>query len=970
MSLRKIGWRMTLVCYCLLWLCAAHLRAQGAARHDEFFEKRVRPLLIEKCQECHASDTEASGGLLLDSRAGWQRGGDSGPAVVPGKPEESRLIKAVEYSDPDLQMPPEGPLSAAEVSLLKKWIADGAIDPREASAPLETKSVGLPLERAAEHWAYRPLSMPEVPSVDKGFEPANAIDAFIVKQLVAADVPPAGSAGRAELLRRMTFDLHGLPPSAESICEFQTDTEPDAVERVVDRLLASPRFGERMARHWMDVARYAESLTLRGFVLPQAWRYRDYLISSFREDRPFDAMIREQIAGDLLEHADLDRRAQQIVATTFLTLGNTNLEEQDKTQLEMDFIDEQLEVIGRVFMGQTIGCARCHDHKFDPIPTSDYYALAGIFRAAQSMEHENVSKWIEKPLPTDPEQERRFGALEASLKQVVADEKRIEKLLGKKTSAKADAVIDPAALPGIVIDDAAAMKVGDWKESGSVRPFIGHGYLTDGNARGIVKTLTFQPVHAPEGTMAVRLAYTPGQNRSTRTLVRVFSADSEKSVIINQREAPSIDGVWFPLGEFRFEKDGQAFVLVSNEGSDGHVIADAVQFLPSSTETKTLAAAKDASSSKEDRSSKQQTQRDKKLAAELNELKSERKRLEGVLAARPRSMTIVESLPARDIPIHIRGSVHNLGSIVPRGFLRCADFEQRSPLSSDTSGRREFAEWLSDPRHPLTPRVFVNRLWIWLYGAALVRSVDNFGTTGEAPTHPELLDYLASDFINHGWSPQVAMRRMLLSATYQRATDADERAFELDPENRLFGRSQRKRLDVESMRDAMLAISGELTFTAGGSTLRPGIKDDYRYEHAPALRAVYQPVLRNSLPELYDAFDFPNPSIPAGQRAQSVVAPQALALLNSTWVHARALAAAESIDHQFEETHASDDAEWRKDLIELIFDQCLGRRPTTIEIYTARALFDELEQNQTERRQIIARLVHGLFASVDFRYLD
>lgn len=987
---------LTVSCVALA-LSTTRATAADEASKEKFFEKHIRPLLIEKCYECHSAETEASGGLLLDSRSGWQSGGDSGPAIVPGKPDESSLLRAVAYSDPELQMPPDGPLSPEAVELLRKWIADGAFDPREPAGPVVKQSSGLPLERAQEHWAYRPVTDPLVPiATEEGTlaaddaahpeavaaaraaadDPRGAIDAFIDQQLQDAGLSRASRASKRELWRRLNFDLLGLPPTPESLQAFEEDDAPDAYLRAVDRLLASPRFGERFARHWMDVARYAESLTLRGFVLPEAWRYRDYLIDAFRQDKPYDELVREQIAGDLLQHTSRAQHEQQLVATTFLALGNTNLEEQDKAQLDMDYIDEQLDVLGRVFMAQTLGCARCHDHKFDPIPTRDYYALAGIFKASKAMDHANVSKWVEKPLPLEPEREAEFEAAEAEKKQLVSEESQIQKHLGQKPSPQSKQGIDPAKLPGIVIDDQAAKKVGVWTESSTVGPFVGSAYLYANRGKA-ANTITFEPERLPPGTYTVRLSYTPYPNRSQKTTVQVFSADGDTSVEVNQRIDPPVEGLWVELGKFRFEKDGQAFVLVTTEGADGAVVADAVQFLPEETRDAPPGKANVASSTagKSDgaksaaSSGANQADPVEKLKARLAEIKERRKAIEAMLATRPRYMTIDEKLPAADIPIHVRGSVHNLGVTAPRGFLQCADFAERQPLPAETSGRRELAEWLSDKRHPLTARVYVNRLWLWTFGAGLVRTVDNFGTTGEAPTHPELLDFLASDLMRHDWSGQFVVRRMLQSATYQQAVDANERSLELDPDNRLWGRSQRRRLDVESLRDAMLAISGELTIPSSGWTLREGTKDDYRYQHMPALRSVYQPVLRNSLPELYTAFDFPDSSVSTGQRSRSVVSQQALAMLNSPWVHARAESAAESFLAEWDSQFGEDANDWNA-MVDELFLRCIGRAPTDSERYATQTLIEELERKQGDRRQIVTRLIHALFASVDFRYLE
>lgn len=938
-----------------------------------YFETHIRPVLVEKCLECHSATTEINGGLALDSRPGWQKGGDSGSAIEPGKPDVSLLLKAIEYKDSELKMPPDGALSDDTVARFRKWIAAGAIDPRESEPTGKPKQVGLAVERARDHWSYRPIAehgLPRVEAVGQG-KSANAVDLFIDAKVAEEGIETSPAASDRAILRRVTFDLHGLPPTTDDLSAYERDRSPDKYERLVDRLLASPRFGERMARHWMDVARYAESVTLRGFVLPQAWRYRDYLIQVFNQDRPLDLFVREQIAGDLMDDPDSARRTEQIVATTFLAMGNTNLEEQDKDQLEMDYIDEQLEVIGRVFMGQTLGCARCHDHKFDPIPTKDYYALAGIFRASKAMEHENVSKWIERPLPVPSGDEQQYAAMEKRLAEIKADEADLEKKTKQKaTTRPANVVID--TLPGIVIDDAEAQKVGHWKESSSEKPYVGTGYVHDLRESQTPKSITFEPKQLPPGNYIVRFSYTASPNRTSKATLRVFSADGEKVITIDQQLEPDIDGLWISLGEYRFEKDGQAFVLLNNDGADGHVIADAVHFLPVS-EAPQLAIKTQKEQPSKSNADAVPSKPDSVVKKDdrLKELKAERAKLESKLGSRPKALSIFEKLPAKDIPVHIRGNVHNLGSVVPRGFLQCAQFEEPPKLGPDTSGRLELADWLTDERHPLVARVLANRFWLWTLGSGLVRTVDNFGTTGEAPSHPELLDYLAADLMRRDWSCKEMIRQLVLSSTYRRSVVPSERSAELDPENRLFSHSVRKRLEVEALRDAMLSLSGELNIPGAASTLEPNIKEDYRYKFSPNLRAVYQPVLRNSLPELYEAFDFPNSSISTGQRSQSVVSPQALALMNNAWVHQRALQTARRLMRNSESLQgaAVTKDQWQS-ICESLFQECIGRAPTIVEQYTAHALIDELEQQGCQREQILARLVHGLYASIDFRYLD
>ncbi len=913
----------------------------------DFFESQIRPLLLEHCLECHANDTEASGGLLLDSRPNWERGGDSGDAIVPKDPAASLLMRAVLYDDPDLQMPPDGKLPAASIAALKTWIEQGAADPRSEVSVRSSNSKALSVDNAQEHWAYRPVARPQLPA---GVSSQMAIDRFIDEKLMAAGAQATPTVPRDQWLRRLTFDLHGLPPDPKLLETFASDNRPEAEARMVDQLLESPRFGETFARHWMDVARYAESVTLRGFVLPEAWRYRDYLIEAFNDDRPFDQMIVEQVAGDLLESKDRQERTRQMVATSFLTFGNTNLEEQDKTQLEMDYIDEQLEVLGRAFLAQTIGCARCHDHKFDPIPTRDYYALAGIFRNTVAMEHENVSKWVEQPLPVEPQQEAMFEKLSADVKQLTQKIAALKKKTGGEVDSKK--TVDIGTLEGIVIDDVDTKLVGDWVDGTTVSGFVSGRYLHDRNKGKGEKSATFEPKNLPPGQYRVRMSYTPGPNRASNVKVVVFSADGEKTQHVNQQQTPE-DGIWITLGTYRFEKDGQSFVIVSNSDSDGHVIVDAIQFLPIGNENVVKLAS--------DKPKEPQPQ----TPANENEIKSLEKdlaKLKGTLDTRPRFMTVREQTPAKDIPIHIRGNVHSLGAVVPRGFLTALDLGNNSRVKFDehSSGRLPLARWLSDNRNPLTARVYANRVWSWLIGQGLVTTTNNFGTTGGEPSHPELLDWLADELMRNGWSTKHLVRCIVLSNVYRRSmADATSDAQRADPNNMLLWRGNLRRVSVEALRDAMLSASGELDETVGGSMIKPGVKEDYNYPHQSTRRSLYHPVLRNALPELFEAFDFADTSVSIGERARSTVAPQALIMMNHPWVVARAQATAKWIEREFSSPELA---------VEHLHRVCFGRSATKEEMATCVAYLKDSQGKLDSKR--VAALVQSLFASLDFRYLE
>lgn len=974
-----------------------HSYAQTDPTAVEVFEKRIRPLLLDKCNECHSILTEKSGGLSLDSKPALLQGGDSGPAVDLTTPDKSLLLRAIEYRDPKLQMPPDGKLQASEIELLKSWIANGMIASKEFETPpsepersnnSQASKEPLSVAQARSHWAYAPIQ-PQVDLFNASHDQSrNIVDTALAVKQRSSSIEPSPLVDDETWLRRLVIDLHGLNPTFDFLQNAKnrlaavsktSNADKNAIQaermQIVDELLSSPRYGERFARHWMDVVRYAESLTLRGFILNDVWRYRNYLIRSFHQDKSFRDLVMEQVAGDLLNVAEFPSQSKssewtkdqlqlaqdRLSATTFLAIGDHNYEEQDKKQLEMDAIDEQLDVLGKAFLGQTLSCARCHDHKFDPIPTADYYALAGILKSSVSMDHENVSKWIRIPLPVSDKKQQELTQTAEQLKSI---KDQIAKLKSSITGKSAQNIVAIEDLLGVIVDNTTARKVGAWEDSSSVANYVGKGYIHDRNQDRGAKSVTFEPPNLQTGKYLVRIAYAPGDNRSSKTAVRVFSADGDQLFTINQKKPPADDGLWNTLGTFQFERGGQAFVIISNEGADGHVIADAVQFLPEGTSTT------NTSQTSENSSENNQELAKSKLAS----LEKEQSKLQSILDTRPMVQSVRLGDSPSDIPIHIRGSVHRLGKSVQRGFLSCINahepsLAQRIQIPPNANGRLELAQWLVAPENPLTPRVYVNRIWTSLMGHGIVRSVDNFGTTGTPPSDPELLDALALEFMENNWSTKWLVRTIVTSDAYRRGIKPTASAMENDPENLLFSHSHLRRLDAESLRDSILQASGELVdaqyanaeenFETSlnsphqehfvSSTVKNGTKEDYRYQHAVGLRSVYLPWFRNALPELIREFDGANPSFSISERSRSTVATQALALMNSPWVAERAQAAIKDFSADTEEEQK----------IHAIFRRILHRDPTPPELSWAQSVLKQAS---------LQELAHQLIASIDFRY--
>jgi hypothetical protein len=925
----------------------------------DFFEKKVRPVLEQRCLECHSTAKKIKGGLRLDLREGWEKGGDAGPAIIPGDLEKSLVVEAIRYGNQDLQMPPKKKMADVEREVLEQWIKMGAPDPRTGESRTK-KQTGLSIEEGRKFWSYQPVKQTGLPAVRDTEWPRLELDRFVLANIEAAGLRPAADAPSEVLARRVYYNLIGLPPTEEQLEAFKKEAGHDrqrALVKLVDELLASPRFCETWGRHWLDVARFAESSGGgRTLLFKDAWRYRDYVIEAINADMPFDRFIREQIAGDLLPAEDWKARRRQLTATAFLALGPTNYEEQEKQQLRFDVIDEQLETLGRVFLGQTIGCARCHDHKFDPIPQKDYYAMAGIFSSTRTLLNytDNVARWIATPLPGD---EATEAALRAHEEKVAALRKEIDEAKASLTKA-AKAVSEPTTkpgmpiakseLPGIILDDTDARVVGEWKHSKFVRSFIGEGYLHDDNTGKGEKTITFTPTIPESGAYEVRLAYAHANARANNIRVTVFHADGEDAVFVDQSETPPIEGRFVSLGKFRFEKDGAGYVLISNDGTKGYVTVDALQLIPQGSDV----AKTKAPDAKSD------------IARHVEKLEADLKKLVKEGPVRETAMAVREDDKIEDTRIRVRGVEKQRGDLVPRGFMQVALMSSQPPLPANESGRREFADWIASPENPMTARVIVNRVWAWLIGEGIVRTVDNFGTTGEKPSNPELLDYLAARFIKQGWSVKGLVREIVLSRTWQLAVSKPSAQ---DPENALFAHANRRRLDADQIRDTLLSVSGRLNFDYLGPNIAKSgevnandfsAQDvEYGYQFVDTRRSVYTPAFRNKRLELFEVFDFADINQPIGKRTVSTVAPQALYLLNHPFVLEQARAAAKRLE----------DVESTEGKIVAAFKRTLGRAPTPVELQKSLAFITSAPEPVAEAW---VQFQHMLFACVDFRYLE
>jgi len=786
---------------------AAEADAEGIA----FFEKNIRPVLANNCYQCHSTDARnLKGNLFLDSKQGMLNGGESGPIIVPGKPAESRLLQAIRQVG-KLKMPPRDKLPGKVATNFAEWIRMGAPDPRVVNGgnPIKSK---IDLEAGRKFWSFIPPTKPDTPPVRETAWPRGEIDRFVLAKLEANNLSPVRDATRRELIRRIYFDLIGLPPSPEQVSEFLSDTSANAFEKVVDELLRSPHFGEQWGRHWLDVARYSESNGMeRNFTYPHAWRYRDYVIDSFNDDKSFRRFVREQVAGDLLGRGERKPTDEELVATGFLALGPKPLNQGNKVLFKLDIVDEQIDATTRAFLGLTVSCARCHDHKFDPIPTRDYYAMAGIFRSTEAL----------------------YGTVNGQGNRQPSD-------LHSITVGKAD----------------RANKIRE--HNNKLHQLNGH-------------------------------------------------------LLIKQEE----------LREYR-EKGGNT---TDNDRA-----------------------------------------RMRALNRDIRDARANIKDLEKKTPDADYAMGVRDGKIGDTRLLH-RGEIRNQGQSVKRGFLQVLDHVKAYPIGNRSSGRLQLAGWLTQPDNPLTSRVMINRIWHHLFGAGIVRTMNNFGATGEYPTHPELLDYLAVRFIENNWSIKSMIREIALSRTYQLSSDTTEANAEADPNNQLLWRMNHKRLGAESLRDAMLATSGRLNRQPADGSVVTKLGDVNvgraqrqlnQMKRNTSQRSVYLPILRNALPEMMRIFDVAEPSLIVGKRNKTTVPTQALYLMNNQFVIGQAFNMAKRVMNS---------TETRRDGIRLAYELAFAREATDDEISKAREFLDSVSEEKDRPGQWTV-LCQALLASAEFRYVD
>jgi len=868
--------RWTLVCALLLAPLGGRAGAQQVADKTgtAFFEKNIRPLLTARCYSCHnASAGVTRGGLALDTKEGWSVGGNHGAAIVPGKPEKSLLLKAVSYTDSNLQMPPGKQLSADQIALLKTWIENGADDPRLPTGPGGKPKLSGLTQKARDHWAFQPIKKVAVPTVtikNRAWV-KNPIDAFILAKLESKNMKPAPPAARETLIRRAYYDLTGLPPTVEQVRTFLADRAPNAWEKVVDGLLASPHYGERWGRHWLDTARYADTRgytnnngkeRFEGYKFPYAWTYRDYVIQSMNADKPYNQFLLEQIAADKLP--DIGPNDPRLAALGFLTVGK-------RFQNPDDTLDERIDTVTKATLGLTVACARCHDHKFDPIPTADYYSLHGIFASTiEPLARPVVETVGDATQKADYEQklaEMTVKNREAIYRILMADVTQFQ------DHAEGYLMLTSVRGRGTERYD-LAKKYGLWPED-----------------RDIVNNLRPTPLDPVLGPFAAlsRLPKEGFEARAAVLLPKLLNDPKRPvnplvAVALKSAKIQSLEDVARVYGDLyaRLKPVRNNFLVARSTpgAADGNVDAKTAELLETPVPVPpaaTLATADQQVDFFIDRAITANRPAtlyvDNRTGSDLmfdaiNDLRMTHPGASGC------AMVVADAPKPRDSYIYIRGERAKKGPVVPRQFLEILSGPERKPFS-EGSGRLELAQAILAPTDPLPARVEVNRIWMYHFGEGFVSTPDDLGNQSEAPSHPELLDWLSGWFMKNDWSMKKLHRLILLSSTYQESSAPNPTYAAKDPGNRLLWRANMRRLDFEAIRDSMVMLTGKLDESVGGKPVN--ITDEpYTYR-----RSCYGYVDRNNLSDLLTQFDFADPDMANTRRISTIVPQQALFFLNS-----------------------------------------------------------------------------------------
>ena len=906
----------------------------------EFFESKIRPVLVETCYKCHSAQSEKlKGGLRLDYRDGLLKGGDNGPVVLPGQPDKSSLIRAIRYTDDELLMPPKKRLSAQQVADVETWVKMGAPDPRVDAPQGVALKPAINFDEARQFWSFQAPKSAPVPKVKDQAWPLSDVDCFILASLEAKNLKPVPPADKRTLIRRATFDLLGLPPTPEEVQAFVSDTTDGAFAKVIDRLLASPHYGERWGRHWLDVVRYADTAgESADYPSPLAYRYRNYTIDAFNQDKPYDQFIREQIAGDILAPmGPREKYAESIIATGYLAISRRfGFDPDDANHL---MIEDTIDTLGKSVLGLSIGCARCHDHKFDPISSTDYYALYGIFESTRYAYPGCEKKQRPRdlvPLLMPDEIEKRMKPFEAAMAPLDAEVKKreAEKAAFEKESKTRSAKLNGALASGDIPNGGSQLfSAGKGAESlqtldvkpGDMLQLIVLPKATYDNDSTIVemeitelsgqkrtwniaKDMASDPNDAGKGNpRADSLGNTAVwyffDAMNEGKLFTKFVPDGTKSsglsawrngedtpcVMVNAYDKPlTIITAKFPPHCVALHPSPKGGVAIAWESP----IAGAVQVSGRIVDADDKGGDGVAWELNRGAGIGKNLTESGTLAAALAEAV---KRRDALAATRPliENAFAVSEGAAKNTKLQRRGDPKNLGDEVPRRFLQVLG-GQTLPSDCTGSGRLPLATWLSSPANPLTARVMVNRIWQYHFGRGLVLTSNDFGKRGRAPTHPELLDYLALRFMNSGWSVKQMHKLLMLSQAYRLSCDDDTRNAAADHDNDLLWRFNPRRLEAEEIRDAILAVSGDLDPTPGGAHPFPAENTWSFTQHAPFTavydtnrRSVYLMTQRIKRHPFLALFDGADPNSTTSDRRLTTVPTQALYFMNDPFVHAK-----------------------------------------------------------------------------------